>query len=290
MTAVAGRPGDASGGAPPDLRVLEPRHPLRLYDRLPGAYQAGAPDIDAGSASSAVSLLATASASMLGEGTTGTAVDALQRALAWSRHDPGPADGSFGPRTQDAVRAFQRQRGLVVDGLVGPQTAAELAAPLLRRFLDGLDDVLRPILDALDNAHGYVDIGTAPPHFLEWLSWLVTAPPTRGDDEHRRRAAIRAAAELDRYRGTKRGLVVAAALAAGVPVESVRVTEEGDSAWDPDPGAEPPGRFEPRVLVEVRAPGSAVDAEEAERLRSALQRDVPVGLEVELRVVPDAAG
>jgi peptidoglycan hydrolase-like protein with peptidoglycan-binding domain len=36
--------------------------------------------------------------------------------------DPGPIDGDFGPRTQSAVRAYQTQQNIVVDGVVGDQT------------------------------------------------------------------------------------------------------------------------------------------------------------------------
>jgi hypothetical protein len=50
----------------------------------------------------------------------------LQQALVEAGYDPGPADGTFGARTEAAVVAFQQDNGLAVDGRVGPETAAAL--------------------------------------------------------------------------------------------------------------------------------------------------------------------
>src|SRR5436190_19421624 len=60
-------------------------------------------------------------------GAGGAVVSALQRALRTFRGpgtptDPGVADGDFGPRTESAVRAYQSQHGLGVDGIVGDRT------------------------------------------------------------------------------------------------------------------------------------------------------------------------
>ena len=41
-------------------------------------------------------------------------------------YDCGPVDGVNGPRTQAAVKAFQKDHNLVVDGIAGPQTQAAL--------------------------------------------------------------------------------------------------------------------------------------------------------------------
>jgi lysozyme len=52
----------------------------------------------------------------------GGEVRTLQQALARAGFSPGPIDGEFGPKTLAAVRAFQRAKGLEVDGIVGPRT------------------------------------------------------------------------------------------------------------------------------------------------------------------------
>ncbi|HEY9723896.1 MAG TPA: peptidoglycan-binding protein [Oscillatoriaceae cyanobacterium] len=63
---------------------------------------------------------------MLGKGSTGPSVVQLQQKLAAAGFNPGGVDGDFGPNTLNAVMAFQRARGLQVDGVVGPQTAGAL--------------------------------------------------------------------------------------------------------------------------------------------------------------------
>ena len=52
----------------------------------------------------------------------------LQRRLRALGHRPGPVDGLYGPLTEAAVERFQRDSGLSVDGIVGPQTRRVLNA------------------------------------------------------------------------------------------------------------------------------------------------------------------
>ena len=50
----------------------------------------------------------------------------IQRTLKNAGFDPGAVDGKMGPRTQQAVKEFQRAKGLKVDGKVGAKTWREL--------------------------------------------------------------------------------------------------------------------------------------------------------------------
>jgi hypothetical protein len=65
----------------------------------------------------------------LSQGASGSQVSQLQTMLKNAGFDPQagtPPDGKLGPKTEQAVRAFQKANGLEVDGVVGPKTKAAL--------------------------------------------------------------------------------------------------------------------------------------------------------------------
>ncbi|MCL9760702.1 N-acetylmuramoyl-L-alanine amidase [Frankia sp. AiPa1] len=103
----------------------------------------------------------------------GDDVAALQERLSNMGFDVGRTDGIFGPRTEGAVREFQRNRGLASDGRCGPHTLRELKR-LRRTVTGGRPDVLREsvrllargssllgVVIALDPGHGGGDTGVA---------------------------------------------------------------------------------------------------------------------------------
>lgn len=64
---------------------------------------------------------------LLKRGVSGGDVSSLQQRLIDLVYAPGPVDGIFGPKTDAAVRKFQRDQKLAVDGIVGPNTGGVLA-------------------------------------------------------------------------------------------------------------------------------------------------------------------
>ncbi len=76
----------------------------------------------------------------------------------------------------------------------------------LGRFLLIFQNILDPIERTVDNLHCYFDPRMTPPEFLPWLaSWVdLVLDPTW--PEERRRELVASAAELFRWRGTRKGL------------------------------------------------------------------------------------
>ena len=59
-------------------------------------------------------------------GSRGEEVRRIQQKLTSLGYFSSAIDGIYGTRTQSAVRSFQRDRGLAVDGIAGPKTLAAL--------------------------------------------------------------------------------------------------------------------------------------------------------------------
>jgi LysM repeat protein len=119
-----------------------------------------------------VPLVAAGSVALLAAGSAGAAnpqIAGLQVALRAHGMYHGAIDGVQGPKTKAAIRAFQRRRGLMVDGLAGRQTRralGRLGKPLygrriLRRGAIGYDVA---VLQFLLRRNGY-RIGRIDGHF-----------------------------------------------------------------------------------------------------------------------------
>lgn len=65
---------------------------------------------------------------LLGQGDRGQAVQTLQEKLSSLGFYSGPVNGVFDQKTEASVIAFQKAKGLAVDGIVGPQTRSKLSS------------------------------------------------------------------------------------------------------------------------------------------------------------------
>jgi peptidoglycan hydrolase-like protein with peptidoglycan-binding domain len=93
-----------------------------------------APEAQAAGSGAAAAARADWSAGAVARGTGHAAqqgsrrVREVQRRLTRLGYAPGPVDGIFGPRTQQAATRFQERAGLVADGIVGRGTLRVLRA------------------------------------------------------------------------------------------------------------------------------------------------------------------
>ena len=82
---------------------------------------------------------------LLKEGSKGQEVVELQKALGIK------ADGDFGAKTRKAVENYQRKNGLMVDGIVGPQTLAAIREA--SATTDNSEKVYSPFEDLVVNKY-----------------------------------------------------------------------------------------------------------------------------------------
>lgn len=102
----------------------------------------------------------------------------VQARLAALGYDPGPLDGIRGRRTVAAIRAFQRDRGLAADGVVGPRTRELLFAG----GASAADEPDRPWYEEARRLTGTREVPGpgSNPAIEDWAEGLGI--PYRGDD------------------------------------------------------------------------------------------------------------
>lgn len=111
----------------------------------------------------------------LSRGSTGAAVDALQKSLVrlgfMTASDRKSGPGTFGPRTEEALKRFQLAEGVEVTGVYGDRSSAAMSAALARRTdttakiaedSDTFADTIpRPTLRSGDEGKGVVQLQEA---------------------------------------------------------------------------------------------------------------------------------
>jgi phage tail-like protein len=109
--------------------------------------------------------------------------------------------------------------------------------PLFMLLCAAFDDLMAPLVTAVDCFDAYLDPYLAPADFLPWLAALVgyQGPVRQGTSDER--ARIASAARDHTRRGTALGVREAAARAAGVPLEQVELDDPGGTRWSTVPGA-----------------------------------------------------
>ncbi|WP_045695405.1 phage tail protein [Streptomyces rubellomurinus] len=159
----------------------------------------------------------------------------------------------------------------------------------LQQFTGALDEVLAPVLCALDNLAAYFDPRLAPPDFLAYLAQWVGASTGPELPPDRLRAAVAYAAPLHAVRGTRAGLAAQVRLAFGAEPE---IEESGGARWSARPQAPLPGSPEPRLLVRLRvADPAAVDLRALRELVAANRpAHLPFTVEVVRAAGPATAG
>ena len=106
---------------------------------------------------------ATVSSNVLRYGSEGDAVRDLQTRLNALGFNCGTVDGDFGKKTEAAVKAFQKARGLNVDGIAGEVTLKALEAPV-NVCISGGDLWVRSAPNTAGKALGVAKKGTKLPY------------------------------------------------------------------------------------------------------------------------------
>ena len=125
----------------------------------------------------------------------------------------------------------------------------------LGRFLRIMENILQPIEGVITNIACYLDPYLTPEEFLPWLAGWVGVIDDDTWPLERRREMVRRAAELYRWRGTRRGLMEHLRIYAGV--QPIIQDNTGPHAFSVTLLVEDPAAIEEdtiRAIIEAHRP------------------------------------
>ncbi len=171
----------------------------------------------------------------------------------------------------------------------GPVPALFHEDPLFLGLCAAFDELLGPVVTALDCFAAYLDPWLAPDDFLGWLAALVGIDAGQdggaGPVSDRSRALIAGAVRGYRGRGTAAGLRDVVCAAAGLPAGQVSVAECGVVTWSGTPGAAAVPEFDPVVRISVVIPPGQDPAWVVASARAAAQPALPIGSQLQIEVI-----
>jgi phage tail-like protein len=150
------------------------------------------------------------------------------------------------------------------------------------RMLSAFDEVLAPVVATLDNLDAYFDPALAPVDFVAWLADMLGFPLGETLPDERARRLLSRAIEIDRWRGTVRGLRLLLSVYLGMEPE---IVDSGGCSWSAVSDTPLPGDPTLSLVVRLRPPkGVDVPVPMVEALiQSAKPVHVPHRLEIVTR-------
>ena len=185
-------------------------------------------------------------------------------------------------------------RGLISEARPGgPGVAAPMALrravpavyqedPLFAELCQAFDELIAPLVSAMDCFTAYLDPWLAPADFLPWLADLVGCAPLPPDTvaaRERVAGAVTAHAE----RGTSAAVRSAAARAADVPEDYIRLEDTGGTRWSTTPLAVHDWPTGPALVNVLIQPDRDPD-EVADDVRAALRAEAGVHCPIDVAV------
>ena len=164
----------------------------------------------------------------------------------------------------------------------GPVPALYHEDPLFLALCAAFDELLGPVVTALDCFAAYVDPWLAPDDFLAWLGALVGLDAGTTDLS---RALIAGAVRGYQARGTAGGLRAVVAAAVCVPPPQIHIAESGAVTWSDLPGGAVPPPFDPTVRITVAVPPGLDRDAVAAHARAAAEPAIPVFSQLRIEVV-----